>query len=319
MEKVWVIEDPDEQPKFLKTKNITKSLLRAAEKSPAKAYTLSLFFWGVGQNYNDQRGKGLLFQLFMLAFCTVSVLSLFFKDSLLQFLHSHNISAAQVIILVELLFFCSLIFWTYNAGDAYHTATKTRKTPFKGTQSRVYPFICSLLIPGWGQFLNGQPIKGSIYAGFSVLGIFSMATIPAIMLAWPSLEASETRLIVEEIFTFAVLYAPLIPLIWIFGSYDAFKVSLDDLKKEPFLDRIKYANNRRRTQGWVRGVFPHFKSTIILCLILVVLTVIIYFTFPESYYRNQLTYVQALLKKQGMTMVPELIDRVLSVTTLAGN
>jgi amino acid transporter len=157
-----------------------------------------------------------------------------------------------------------------------------------------------------------------MYSGFSVLGLFSIVSIPAILLVWPSLEASETRSIVEEIFTLAVLFAPLIPFIWIFGSYDALKVSLDDLKKEPFFDRIKYANNRRRTQGWVRGVYPHIKSTIILGLFLIVLVVVIYHTFPENYYRYQLTYAQAWLHKQGMTMVPELISRVLSVMARAG-
>lgn len=316
MEKVWVVEDPDEELQRRKARRLTKVL--ADEKNPAKAYTLSILFWGVGQNYNDQRGKGLLFQLFMLAFCTGAVLSLFFRDSLLQFLHSHEISAARVFMLVELLLFCALIFWTYNAGDAYHSAKKLRTRPFSGIQSRVYPFLCSLLVPGWGQFLNGQPIKGSIYAGFSVLSLFSIISIPAILMAWPYLEASETRFIVEEIFTLAVLFTPLIPFIWIFGSYDALKVSFDDLKKEPFFDRIKYANNRRRTQGWVRGVFPQIKSTIILGLFLIVLVVVIYYTFPEDFYRDQLTDTQAWLHKQGMTIVPELIGRVLSVTVRAG-
>ncbi len=311
-----MVEDPDEQLQRRKARRLTKIL--ADEKSPARAYTLSLLFWGVGQNYNDQRGKGLLFQLFMLAFCTGAVLSIFFRDPLLQFLRSHDFSAARVFILVELLLFCALIFWTCNAGDAYHTAKKSRRTPFSGIQSRVYPFLCSLLIPGWGQFLNGQPIKGSMYAGFSVLSLFSIISIPAILMAWPYLEASETRFIVEEIFTLAVLFAPLIPFIWIFGSYDALKVSFDDLKKEPFFDRIKYTNNRRRTQGWVRGVFPQIKFTVILGLLLIALVIVIYNTFPDGFYRDQLTDAQAWLHKQGMTMVPELIVRVLSVTARAG-
>ena len=316
MEKVWVVEDPDEELQRRKARRVTKVL--ADEKSPARAYTLSLLFWGVGQNYNDQRGKGLLFQLFMLAFCTGAVLSLFFRDSLLQFLRSHEISAARVFILVELLLFCALVLWICIAGDAYHTAKKLRTRPFSGMQSRVYPFLCSLLVPGWGQFLNGQPIKGSMYAGLSVLSLFSIISIPAILMAWPSLEASETRFIVEEIFTLAVLFAPLIPFIWIFGSYDALKVSSDDLKKEPFFDRIKYANNRRRAQGWVRGVFPHIKSTIILGLFLIVLVVVVNHTFPEGFYRDQLTYAQAWLHKQGMTIAPELFGRVLSVMARAG-
>jgi TM2 domain-containing membrane protein YozV len=316
MEKVWVVKDPDEQLQRQKAKRLSKIL--ADEKSPAKAYSLSLLFWGLGQNYNDQRGKGLLFQLFMLAFITVAALSLFFKDALLQFLLSHEISAARVFIHIEVFLFCALIFWMGNAGEAYHTAKKLRTRPFSGIQSRVYPFVCSMLVPGWGQFLNGQPLKGTMYAAFSVLSLFSIISIPAILMAWPYLEVSKNRFIAEEIFTLAVLFAPMIPFMWIVGSYDALKVSFDDLKKEPFIDRIKYANNRRRTQGWVRGVFPHIKSTIILGLFLLALVVVIYHTFPEDFYRDQLKDAQAWLHKQGMTMVPEIIGRVLSFMAQGG-
>lgn len=319
MEKVWEIKDPDAYLRSRKkSRTSVKKGVPFAGKNPAKAYTLSILFWGVGQNYNDQRGKGLLFQLAMLTFFTGTVVALFFKDALLQLLRSHDISTARVFILAEILFFVALIFWIYNAGDAYHTAVKTRTTRFKGIPSRVYPFLCSLVIPGWGQFLNGQPVKGSIISGFAVLSIFSLVSIPSILLAWPSLENSEARFIVEEIFSLAVLFAPLIPFIWIFGSYDAWKVSFDELKKEPFFDRIKYANNRRRMQGWVKGVIPQIKSTLVLGISLTVLVVVIYYSFPKSYYRNQLTAAQVQLNQQGMTIVPELISRVLSGTITAG-
>jgi TM2 domain-containing membrane protein YozV len=318
MVKVWVIQDPDEQLQGHKTRRLTKEALPSDGKNPAAAYSLSMLCWGAGQIYNDQRGKGLLFLFTMIIFFTGTVLSLVYGKSLLQVLRSHKFSVVDVFLIAELLFFCALIFWTYNAGDAYHTAVKARTMPFAGIQSHAYPFLCSLLLPGWGQFLNGQPMKGSMYAGFSVLGIFSFVSIPSIILAWPSLEAVETRFIIEEIFALTVLFAPLIPFIWLFGSFDALKVSLDDIKKESFFDRITYANNRRRTQGWVQGVFPHIKSTIALGLFLIFLVIVIDRSFPRNYYCDQLTYAQARLQEQGMTIVPELIGRVLSLMALAG-
>jgi hypothetical protein len=61
MEKVWVIEDPDEYLRPQNTKRLTTESPAPIEKSPAVAYSLSIFFWGGGQIYNDQRVKGLLF------------------------------------------------------------------------------------------------------------------------------------------------------------------------------------------------------------------------------------------------------------------
>lgn len=178
--------------------------------------------------------------------------------------------------------------------------------------SRVYPFLCSLLIPGWGQHLNGQPVKGSIFFCCLIFSLFSIISIPAALLAWPSLEASGARTILEGIFTLMLLSAPLIPLLWIVGSFDALKVSIDDLKKERLLDRIKCANNRRRTQGLVRGVFPHFRSTLFLLLFLAFLVLITDHAVPEHFYRDQLMDAQAWLRSRGMTIVPVLIGRLLS-------
>jgi TM2 domain-containing membrane protein YozV len=319
MEKVWVIEDPDEYLHPRKTKRLTTEIPAPIEKNPATAYSLSILIWGGGQLYNDQRRKGLIFLFLMLICFTGAILSLFYRNYLLQFLFDHQISHAHVFLIAELLFFCALIFWQYNAGDAYHTAAKARREPFRGVQSRAYPFLCSLVIPGWGQFLNGQPVKGSIFAGFSMLGIFSLVSAPSILLTWSALETSEVRLVVEGIFFFIILFAPFIPFIWIFSSFDALKVSIDDLKKESPFDRIKCANNRRRTQGWVRGVFPQIKSTILFILFFLFLLIFMYYHYsPKNYYIEQLEHAQAWLQKHGMSIIPDIIGKLRSLIARAG-
>jgi TM2 domain-containing membrane protein YozV len=318
MEKVWVIRDPHEQLQGHKTRRLSKEALPSDGKNPASAYSLSIICWGAGQFYNNQRGKGALFFFTMLIFFTGIFLSFLYVKFLLQVLGTYKFSVADVFLAAELLLFLVLMFWTYNAGDAYHTAVKARAMPFAGIQNQAYPFLCSLLLPGWGQFLNGQPIKGSIYAGLSVLSIFASVSIPSIIFAWPFLEAVKTRSIIEEIFALAVLFAPLIPFIWIFGSFDALKVSLDDIKKESFLDRISYANNRRRMRGWMKGVFPHIKLTIALFFLLILLVIVLGRSFPMNYYSDKLTQARARFESQGMTIVPELIGRLLSLAVSSG-
>lgn len=317
-EKVWEIKNPEEYLKPQKKRRAAREAVRINEKDPGRAYTLSLFFWGVGQNYNDQRGKGLFFQVSLIGLFVGGVLFIIFNEPFLRFLSSHEVSASQSFLTAEILFFCILIFWLSIAGDAYHTAAKERKTRFSGIQNHVYPCLCSLLLPGWGQFLNGQPVKGSIFSAVSVFGLFAFFSIPVTLIVWPSLEPSGDRLLVEDIFSIAVLYAPLIPVIWLLSAYDALKISLDDLKKESFWERIKAANNRRRTQGWVRGVYPHILSTLFLVLLLTALLLVISYTVPFTFYTNLLGSAGIRLHEQGMVILPEIIEHLISVIVKAG-
>jgi len=312
MEKVWVVKDPGQYRSFLETWPITDESPPDVEKNPAVAYTLSLFCWGAGQLYNGQKKKGLWFLFAMLLSCTGAALAFVYWKLLLQVLSSYDISCMSMFMTAEVLFSGALVFWSYNAGDAYHTAVRARTTPFTEVPSRVLPVLCSMIIPGWGQHLNGQPVKGSLFAFFSIFSLFTIVSIPATLLVWPSLEASEARMAIEWIFTLMALCAPLIPVIWIFGSFDAFKVSIDDLKKEPFLDRIKYAKNRFRMQGFVRGVIPHIKSTIFLLLLLVFLFIISSYAVNKHFYIDQLAEARIWLRNRGMTIVPALIGRLLS-------
>jgi TM2 domain-containing membrane protein YozV len=310
MEKVWVVRDPDEEFEDRKTKVMKEEVPPPAGKDPAAAYSLSTFFWGGGQIYNGETGKGLLFLLSMFLLIAGAVSSLLYRHPLVQWVRERGILLADIFLVLEVLFFCSLFFWLYNAGQAYHKAAEMRTTPFMGVQNSVCPFLCSMLIPGWGQFLNGQPVKGSIFRGFSLFSLFTLGSIPAILLAWPHLEASNARFIIEAILAITILFTPLMPFLWVLSSFDALQVSLDDIKKEPFLDRLKYANNRRRTQGWIRGLFPHLKVTVVLALFLVLLLLVAEQSFPKKYYSTQLETIQVSLQEKGMTIVPDLINRV---------
>ena len=312
MEKIWEIKDPDSLLKGGGKKRKTKRPARE-EKNPAKAYSRSIFLWGSGQNYNGEYGKGLAFMLFMIALCLGVGLLLFFRDALLLFLKAERIPFADAFLAAEILLLCVLLFWIGNAGNAYHTAAKTRRTRFTGTPSRVYPGLCSLLLPGWGQFLHGRPLKGSLFSAFGALGIFALVSVPALFFAWPFLETTDSRFILEAIFAVSVMSVPLLPLLWLFGAYDALRVSLDEYKKEPLWERIKAANNRRRTEGLVRGVFPWIGRAFALVLILTVCVIVVVHNFPVRYYTERLFLLRQELTKVGMTILPELITKLLAL------
>ncbi len=300
-------------------RRITKGLPFADEKNPAMAYTLSLLMWGGGQQYSGQRVKGVLFRVFMLVLMALIAISFLYRGELPTLLQMYDISHAEAFLSAELLFFFILIFWTCNAGNAYHTAVKARKVPFPGMQSRIWPLLGSLLVPGWGQFLNGQPLKGSIFTGFSVLGIFSLVSVPAVLRYWPSLETSQARSIVEAIFAVSALYAPLIPVIWLLSGYDALIVSFNDAKKESIVDRILLGVTRLRMDGWFSSIWPRFKAVIAFTLLAAVISFVLNRYNPVTYYGAHLAGVQLWLHQQGMTLVPDLISELLAGPESLGN
>jgi hypothetical protein len=311
MDKVWEIKDPAE---YLKPRKAGQQrAVPRIERNPARAYTLSLLLWGTGQSYNEEHGKALVLEVLLIALVVGTVVALIFSEHLLLFLQARQISSSQTFLFLELLFFGMLVFWISIAGDAYRTAARSRSTRFPGIQNHVYPCLCSLLVPGWGQFLNGQPVKGAFFSAVSVFAFFAVVSIPLTLLFWTSLEASGARSLVEAVFAVTVVYAPVIPFLWLLGAYDALRVSLDDYRKEPLWERIKAANNRRRTKGLVKGVFPWLGRASVLALALTISVIVVTRNFPVRYYIEWLTFLRQELTKLGMIILPELITKLLAL------
>jgi TM2 domain-containing membrane protein YozV len=314
MDKVWVVADPDEYLNPRRTRQITEEVSSRGEKDPALAYTLSLLFWGAGQLYNGQRTKGLSYVCLALYCNALAILLYMFQEELPLYLRFFSMSPAQAVLFAVFLLFFFLIFWVSNASDAYHTSIKARRTTFTGVTSRTWPLFCSLIVPGWGQFLNGQPVKGSLFAICAAFGISSLLSVLGILQTWPFLENSYARLMVEGVLMLSLLSLLPMPFLWILGVFDAWKVGQDDIKKEPLLERLKAANNRRRAYGWVHGVFPQLKRTLFLALFLIVLaTITVRFYFPWNSYRQYLDEALNWSSNQGMMLVPELIRRFITM------
>jgi len=312
MEKVWEIKDPEAYLRKKKAPSGPRPA-PAEQKDPARAYNLSMFYWGGGQLYNDQLRKGGAFMVLMLLVFGCAVLGTIYRTELDQFLLGRGIPRSRTFLTAELLLFLVLLFWVSNAADAYRTAARTRKTRFPGLSSRVTPVLGSLLVPGWGQFLNGQPIKGSICSVLAVIASFSVLSVLLTFLAWPFLDAGDDRFLAEGISTVCLFLVPLAPLLWTFSAHDAYKVNHDELLKEPLGERIKAAYYRARTQGLVRGLFPQIKGTFTLVFFLVFLMIVVHYWFPTGFYTRWLSSVQALLRDRGMTIVPELIEGLQAV------
>ncbi len=313
MDKVWEIKDPDQLLKSMTKRRIRKTAELLDKKDPAKAFTLSLLYWGGGQLYNDQITKGAVFVITMVLLFVFSVLGATNAGELLKFLRERKVPLSDAFLYLEIALFLIILVWVVNAGDAYHHAKRMRKSPFRGVSSRLTPLLGSLILPGWGQFLNGQQLKGSLFSAIAVVGIFSVLSLILTLLAWPLLDASDSRFLVEGIFAVCIAIAPFVPFLWLLSAYDAFRVSLDDLKKEPVWERIKAAYYRCRSQGLVRGVVPHIKLTLILVLFLALSAIVVKHSFAKGFYLDRLAQLRSYLSSQGMTIVPGFVSKILEL------
>jgi TM2 domain-containing membrane protein YozV len=308
MEKIWEIKDIDSYLRPRK-KQRPGNAASPIQRDPARAYTLSLLFWGAGQTYNQEYGTALAFRLLLIAFGVSAVVAAIFHETLLLFLQARHL-VSQSFLYVEVLVLVLLGLWVDLAGDAYRAAARSRMKRYAGIRSRVLPCLCSLLVPGWGQFLNGQPFKGSFFSALAAMGFFSLASIPAVLMAWPFLEPDGARMIIEDIFFVTVLATPLVPALWLFSIHDALLVSLDDYRKEPWVERFRAANNRRRTQGVVQGVAPWIGRAILLSLVFIFCMIVVVQNFPAAYYARLLESSRRELAESGMTMLLDFLARV---------
>ena len=104
------------------------------------------------------------------------------------------------------------------------------------------------------------------------------------------------------------------PFLWVIGVFDAWKVGQDNIKKEPLVERLKSANNRRSAYAWVRDVFPQIKRTLFHVLFLVILIITTgRFYLPWTVYREYLLKALIWSSKQGMMLIPELIRGIIAV------
>jgi len=307
---VWVIEDPDD-PSVIKKKRQKAAAQQAPQQNPALAFSLSMLVWGAGQLYNRQGKIGTLLMLLMANFYLAPISAWIYWDALASAVSWPSITPFQFMATLAALYFVGLAIWLCNAEYAYRAAARTRTKAFHGVDNRWLPAVCSLIIPGWGQFLNGQTGKGVFYLVFALMALFAIPVLLVTPTVWPALDSPTDRLLWERICVALLLVAPLATLMWLFSSFDALKVSLDEMKKEPLIKRLEYANNRRRMYGWVRGVFPSLKATFLLGLFLLSCAIIAHYVFPREYYVASLQHLQVKLSQQDTVLLPGLIDRFL--------
>jgi TM2 domain-containing membrane protein YozV len=306
-DKVWYVDDPDDPPPVRKK---SAPSTPAPQKSPAAAFSWSLVVWGSGQFYNRQGAIGFLLLLLMLNVTVTPTLLWVYWDAIAALQIPVSLTTSQFMGLIGTLYLGGLVVWFVGAVQAYYRTNRTRTAPFLGIANRFLPAFCSLLIPGWGQFLNGQPKKGTLFLLVAVVAFFTVPMLLMIGWGWPMIRSEADRFFWEVVLIAVAALAPVALLIWPVATFDALVVSRDDTKKEPVLKRLEYANNRRRMYGLARGVFPYFKQTLMLALLLALFATVTYYYAPRDYYIARFQDLRDASAARHMVLIPRLLDRV---------
>jgi len=311
-EKVWVInENYKKSAAGIAADNISSLHRDVKQKNPAMAYSLSLLIWGCGHLYLRRWKSGILLFLYMIMFYLFMIVTVIDWTAIVSIFGSLNISRSETLLVFGFFYLSGLVIWYFNSCLAYFGAVKLNNTSFKGVKSVFLPVVCSLLMPGWGQFLNGQPKKGLCFQLFSLTGFFALPAIYITFLFWPALEVSKARLMMEWIFTMSLIFTPILVMVWLFGVYDAARVSMNNIKKEPLRKRIGYQINRCRhvaqVYGWKNVIFLIVWRLVIVILLLA-FGAFSYHHIPKRYYVQQLTDLSGKISQEGMTVLPTFIN-----------
>lgn len=317
-QKVWVIDDNNlRRPAVRKQPEIRDAAGRpettSRRKSPVIAVCLDMLVWGSGHLYLRQYCRGATLMAAMAAFCSMVWYLVMVPDAVAGLATASGLPASLLLAWSVGPLSLLLITWLSSAVDAYGRAVETRGEPFRGVGFMLWPLLGSLVFPGWGQFLNGQPKKGLFFGLFGILGICSVLLVILAGRFWPFLHPGPDGAVFEIIFVGAFATLPLVLLMWIVAVHDAFWACREPVRKWPLRKRWHYFSERMRTHGAARALVPQIRSTALLGLLLAVTLLAGSLYVPGDFYLSALERARHGMTAGRLEIAPELITGVTDI------
>jgi len=312
-QKVWVLDDQywkespakgrieDSVPAKRPTDD--QPLSKSGRKSPALSFSLSMLVWGSGQMYLGAYGPGTIYLSAMLFFYSTFSALVFYRQQASRFFAGLDLPKSALAIGALCFVAFGLVIWLANAVAAYCRAARLRDKPFQGVENDFCPIICSLLFPGWGQFLNGQPKKGAFFLLFGMAGILSAVICSAFRYLWPVLKVSQARFVSEIGLAVALSLIPISILMWIVATYDSLGTRRELARKRQMVHHSGYW---LRSRGGLRNLIP--RGTAVLGLLLAISVGMQ--CIPKKYYRDSLENIRIEALSSDMEIIPALIQKV---------
>jgi TM2 domain-containing membrane protein YozV len=309
-QKVWHINDTSwkeppvqggmDAPVSVKTKMVNQASAVPSTKNPALSFSLSMVVWGSGQMYLGAFRPGSIYLAAMLFFYSTIFAIVFFRDWASRFVAGTHIPTPVLITAPVVFLLAGLLLWLVNAVDAYYRTVRLRSELFRGVSNDLWPLVCALFFPGWGQFLNGQPKKGLFFLLFGATGISAVIVLSAAPFVWPMLQARPAGQLFELFLVAALVFFPISLLVWIVSAYDSFRTCRWFGSLPP--------GYRKRKLG-VKDLFP--RATAVLSLLLAIS--VGNQCLPKDYYLNSLKKIRIQALQNNMEKIPELAGKAIEL------
>ncbi|HKI50645.1 MAG TPA: hypothetical protein VJ995_01100 [Geothermobacteraceae bacterium] len=322
-QKIWVINDVTGQlpvgrkPKVMVSdpgSEVSDGSEPAAEdlageagvrQNPVWSFSLALLVPGSGHLYLGYRRQGFWIMGAALA-VTAAVLTLMMaRETVYRALTAYPEQASLLLVSFLGLSLVGLGLWLASAVDAYRRPMLRRREAWPGLENPLFPLVCSLVLPGWGQVLNGQFKKGFFFLSLVSLGCFVLESLGGGLYFWPLIKQGPLRGIIDWLLIASVLALPLMLSGWLAAAFDAY-LSGQRLIRQRFSRAVP--SKRASGPGFARMLVP--RTSAVLCLLLAISLGMQ--LVPKDYYASRLEQVQAGLQEsnlqQSSAMLAKLID-----------
>lgn len=190
----------------------------------AGAASMSLWIWGSGQWLNGDRDlAGLLFA-WQIQIAAIHYLVASMWGSIRRMAHVFFVSEWELLLYAAALDFWLIFLLLFNVSQAYRSAERSRGR-FGGLNNAWLSGLTSLLVPGWGQILNGQLRKGLFFLlGFVtqiwLLGFYLMTPLYRVVS-----ELDPNQALLRNVIQVGKIVLGGTAVLWLISVYDAVLVA----------------------------------------------------------------------------------------------
>jgi len=304
-QKIWVINEENRSLSKARTPKPAVELSdadSATRQNPAWSFSLALLVPGSGHVYLGDRRRGLWFMGGTLAVATAIIALVYGRETVYRTLASSPEPASLFVVSFLVLSLVGLVLWLANAVDAFSRGMRRRREAYPGLEHVLLPLGCSLILPGWGQFLNGQLKKGLSFLVLTAAGFLVLETLLVGFYFWPLIEPGSFRGLVDWLLAGLLLLAPLAPLLWLVAAYDAY-MTAQSLVRQRY-SRVKPGAWSGEAGGG-RMLVP--RTSAVLSLLLA-LSLGMQFV-PADYYAKTLNDVTAWMYAERLEHSPALLAK----------
>jgi hypothetical protein len=191
---------------------------------PAGAASLSLYVWGSGQWLNGDRDLAILLVLSQGLIAALHYFVVQTWSPIRRMAHVFFIEEWELLLGAAAIDFWLIFLLLFNVSQAFKSAERQRGK-FRGLKQPFLAGLASLIVPGWGQILNGQLRKGL----FFLLAFVTQAYLLAFYLLTPLYgivsDLDPNQLILREVIRYGKFLLVATTLLWLMSVYDAVLVA----------------------------------------------------------------------------------------------